>query len=220
MISIANLLEETPLPRNYFASDVYVRGTLELGLLENRQGARLLALPDTLLKSIVSGLTSETGQASYLVLRNCGLWWGKKFYARFCDELRDSYQQDIADLPMVDFLQSLKACWLTHGWGVFNLNTTYHQQGFLVVEIQNSPFTLNSVRTGQTCGALESGILQSFFSQLTGRELVCVQTSCESLGANCNRFVLGIESRLESVESLVQQGQPHGAIMKMLTQAS
>ena len=218
MISVADLLVDNRLPSNYFASDVYVRGTLELGLLENRRGDRLLALPDALMKAIVMGLNKETGQATKYVLRNCGLWWGKNFYARFCEELSDYYQKGVADLSMVEFVKALKECWRTHGWGMLTLNTDYQMQGFLVIEVKNSPFTVHAIQPNQPSGALESGVLQAFFSQLTGRDLVCLQTSCESQGAECNRFVLGLENRLQSVEALVQEGQPHDAIMKMLTQ--
>jgi len=218
MISVADLLVDNRLPSNYFASDVYVRGTLELGLLENRRGDRLLALPDALMKSIISGLNQETGQATKYVLRNCGLWWGKNFYARFCEELSDYYQKGVADLSMIEFVKALQECWRTHGWGVLTLNTDYQMQGFLVIEVKNSPFTLHPIQPNQPSGALETGVLQAFFSQLTGRDLTCMQISCESLGADCNRFVLGLENRLESVEALVQEGQPHTAIMQMLTQ--
>lgn len=218
MISVADLLVDNHLPSNYFASDVYIRGTLELGLLENRRGERLLALPDALMKAIVAGLNKETGQATRFVLRNCGLWWGKNFYARFCEELSAYYQKGVAELVMVEFVKALQECWQTHGWGLLSLNTDHQAQGFLVIEIKNSPFTVHSIQPGQPSGALEAGVLQAFFSQLTGRDLVCMQTSCESLGAERNRFVLGLESRLQSVEALVQEGQPHDAIMQMLSQ--
>jgi len=36
MISVADLIIDNRIPGNYFASDVYVRSELELGLLENR----------------------------------------------------------------------------------------------------------------------------------------------------------------------------------------
>ncbi|MGF1459393.1 MAG: V4R domain-containing protein [Leptolyngbyaceae cyanobacterium] len=119
---------------------------------------------------------------------------------------------------MVEFVKAMQECWRTHGWGIFALNTDYQMQGFLVVEVQNSPFTVHPIQPNQPAGALEAGVLQAFFSQLTGRDLACVQTSCESLGAECNRFILGLESRLEPVEALVQEGQSHVAIMQMLTQ--
>lgn len=216
MISVADLLSDERLPNNYFASDVYVRGTLELGLLENRRGDRLLAIPDVMLKSIYTGLTTETGQAAGLVLRNCGRWWGKNFYARFCEELSDYQKRAVADLPMAEFIQSLQECWRSHGWGLLHLNMDYQDQGFLVVEIQHSPFTAHVIQSKQPAGALETGILQSFLSQLTGRDLDCVQISCESLGADRNRFVLGLGSRLQSATALVEEGQPYDAIMKTL----
>ena len=218
MISVADLLVDNRLPSNYFASDVYIRGTLELGLLENRRGDRLLALPDALMKSIVAGLNQETGQATRFVLRNCGLWWGKNFYARFCEELSEYYQKGVADLSMIEFVKALQECWRTHGWGALTVNTDYQKSGFLVIEVQNSPFTAHAIQPNQPSGALECGVLQAFFSQLTGRDLTCVQISCESLGGDRNRFVLGLESRLEAAEALVQEGQPHTAIMQMLTQ--
>lgn len=218
MISVADLLIDNRLPSNYFVSDVYIRGTLELGLLENRRGDRLLALPDALMKSIISGLNQETGQATKYVLRNCGLWWGKNFYARFCEELGEYYQQGVADLSMIEFVKALQECWRTHGWGLLTVNTDYQTKGFLVIEVENSPFTIHTIQPNQPSGALECGVLQAFFSQLTGRDLTCVQISCESLNADRNRFVLGLESRLEAAEALVQEGQPHTAIMQMLTQ--
>lgn len=217
MISVADLLADERLPSNYFANDVYIKGSLELGLLENRRGDRLLALPDTLLKAIVSGLNEETGQATWFVLHNCGFWWGKNFYARFCEELSDFYRQSIADMPMAEFLQALQECWRTSGWGSLHLETDHYAQGFLVVAIQNSPFTTHALQPNRPSGALEVGILQAFFSQLSGRDLECVQTSCESLGADRNQFVLGLKERLKPVEAWVQAGQSHHAILQLLT---
>lgn len=225
MISVADLLTDNRIPGNYFAPDVYVHSDLELGLLENRRGDRLIALPEPLIKAIYAGLDKETGQAARLVLINCGRWWGKNFYARFREELSDYYGQSLAEMPMVEFLQSLQQCWKTHGWGKLDLDLTYQQQGFLVVQIWNSPFAthipkeegIHSTLQHQPACFLEAGILGTFFSQLTGRELECIQTSCESLGADCNRFVLGLAKRLEPVEQMVLEGQSHNAIMDALS---
>lgn len=217
MISITDLLTDNRIPGNYFASDAYVQGDLELGLLENRRGERLLALPEMLLQGIYAGLEKETGQASRLVLYNCGRWWGKNFYARFCEELTDYYQTPMADMPMVEFIQCLEQCWVTHGWGRLKLDHSYQDRGFLVVTITNSPFTKQAPKGDQPVGFLEAGALCSFFSQLTGRELHCVQTTCESMGADSNRFVLGLPKRLEPAETMVTN-LDHDAIMQQLCQ--
>jgi uncharacterized protein len=215
MISVADLLVDNRIPGNYFAVDTYIKADLEMGLLENRQGGRLLALPETLIQAIYSGLDKETGQATRLVLFNCGRWWGKNFYARFCEELTDYYRTALADMPMIEFMQCLQQCWITHGWGKVDLDQTYQHRGFLVIDIWNSPFARFAPKRNEPACHLEAGILSAFFSQLTGRELHCIQTACESMGADRNRFILGLPKRLEPVEKMVAN-QDHDAIMQQL----
>lgn len=216
MISIADLLTSDRLPANYYASNVYVRDDLEMGLLESRRGDRLLALPQTLLQAIHTGLTRETGQASKLVLFNCGRWWGKNFYSRFRDELTDYYETPLSDMVMADFLQALKQCWITYGWGKMDLDQSYHHRGFLVIQTWNSPFANQAPATGLPVCFLEAGILAAFFSQLSGKELYCIQTSCESMDADCNRFVIGLRQRLEPAEALIENHLDHESIMPRL----
>lgn len=216
MISVADLLMSDRLPANYYAHEVYVRGDLEMGLLESRRGDRLLALPQTLVQAMYTGLTKETGQASKLVLFNCGRWWGKNFYNRFQEELADYYDTPLSEMAMADFLQSLKQCWITYGWGKMDLDQSYHHRGFLVVQTWNSPFANQAPQTGLPVCFLEAGILAVFFGQLSGKELHCVQTSCESTNADCNRFVIGLRKRVEAVEVLVENHLDHESIMLKL----
>lgn len=215
MISVADLLTNDRIPGNYFATEAYVHSDLEMGLLENRDGDRLLALPETLIQSIYAGLERETGQASRLVLFNCGRWWGKNFYTRFREQLSDYYGTSLADMGMVEFMQALQQCWVTHGWGLIDLDQSHHHRGFLVIKLWNSPFARQAPKHHQPSCHLEAGILSSFFSQLTGRDLHCVQTTCESMGADCNRFIIGLSKRLEPAETMVTNME-HDAIMQQL----
>lgn len=216
MISVADLLSNNRLPGNYYTPDVYVQSDLEMGLLESRRGDRLLALPETLIQGIYAGLHRETGQASRLVLFNCGRWWGKNFFNRFRDEISDYYGTPLVDLPMADFLQALTQCWTTHGLGKLELDQTYHDRGFLIVKTRNSPFARLATQGAVPACFLEAGILASVFSQLAGRELHCVQTSCESMGAECNHFVIGLLKRLEPAEAMVENALDHESIMPRL----
>jgi predicted hydrocarbon binding protein len=216
MIAVADLLKDKRLPGNYFASDAYIKGDFESGLIENRRGDRLLALPETLIQAIYAGLEKETGQAAGVVLFNCGRWWGKNFYARFVEEVSDYYGKALAEMEMVEFLQCLKQCWKTHGWGTFDFDLSYYQQGYLVVKIWNSAFAAVAPQGNRPACFLEAGILSAFFSQLTGRELHCIQTTCESLGADCNRFVLGLPQRLQPVKAWLEEEQDHETVMNRL----
>jgi uncharacterized protein len=217
MINVADLVQKESLKGNYFAFDAYIQGDFESGLVENRRGDRLLALPETLISAIHMGLETELGSASKLVLFNCGRWWGKNFYKRFAEQVSSYYGKSLAEMETIELLQCLKECWKTHGWGTFELDIDAYQQGFLLVEITNSIFAKEAVdKTTLSCW-LEAGILSSVFSQLSGKELHCVQISCESLQADRNRFVIGLAERLQPVTEWLEAGQNWETIWQNLS---
>ena len=204
MITVADLVDQR-IAGNYFAFDAYITGDFEAGLLENRHGDRLLALPETLIGAIYSVAQKETGQAYGVVVANCGRWWGKNFYTRFVEQVSEYYGKPLNSMEMVEFIGCLKQCWKSHGWGTFDLDMSYYHQGFIVVKTWNSAYA-NLAPSGKLPACfLETGILTAFFTQLTGRELQCLQTTCESLGADCNRFVLGLAHRLKGAEAWLEE---------------
>ncbi|MFN5396702.1 MAG: 4-vinyl reductase, partial [Pseudanabaena sp.] len=117
MISVADLIKENRIPSNFFDYNSYVKGDLEIGLLENRRGDRLIAVPETLISSLYAGLAKETGQASRLVLFNCGKWWGKNFYTRFTESRVEYYSQSHCANDMINLNQSFKEILQTQCWG-------------------------------------------------------------------------------------------------------
>jgi hypothetical protein len=217
MISVADLIKNNSFKGNYFAPNAYIQSDLEFGLIENCQGSRLIALPEVLLQGIYSSLEDELGDSAKLVLFNCGRWWGKNFYRRFVEEVSQYYGKPLAQMETIEFLQSWKQCWKTHGWGMIDVDFNYYQQGFLVVELLNSAFAkaVTSAAKRPMC-FVEAGILSSFFSQLTGQNLYCIQTTCESMGAKSNYFILGLSTRLKPAETWIEEGKDHDAIMNSL----
>jgi uncharacterized protein len=117
---------------------------------------------------------------------------------------------------MVEFLQCVKQCWKTHGWGVLDVDFEYYQKGYLVVKLENSAFAAAAPSGKQPMCFFEAGILAAFFGQLTGRNLHCIQTACESMGAEFNYFILGLPERLEAVEAWREEGQDHRTIVERL----
>ncbi|NJN37559.1 MAG: 4-vinyl reductase [Acaryochloridaceae cyanobacterium CSU_3_4] len=216
MIALEELINRESIPGNFFAPEVYVQGDMELGLIENRAGARLIALPDTLLRSLYTSLENEVGPAADLVLRQCGRWWGKNFYRRFTTEVSEYYGKSLAEMEMVEFIQSLKECWKTYGWGLIDFDFSYNQQGFLLVEVHHSAFAKARGGGDRPSCFIEAGLLSAFFSQLTGRELYCIQTTCESMQADCNRFILGLPERVKVAEPWIEECQDHDTILSRL----
>ncbi|AIE74153.1 MULTISPECIES: V4R domain-containing protein [unclassified Synechocystis] len=216
MIDVKALISAQPSKGNYFAPDIYLQGDNEFGLLENRSGARLIALPDTLIRGLFTALDSELGIGAGVALTACGKTWGSAFYKRFADELQEYYGKPIQAMEMVEFLQTFKQCWKTHGYGLVEIDLKYYQNGFIGAEVVNSPFIACAPQGKNPMGFLEAGILAAFFSQLTGENLHCEQTTCESLGAEKNLFILGLKERLKPVSAWLTEGHDHATIMELL----
>ncbi|MDJ0597975.1 MAG: 4-vinyl reductase [Crocosphaera sp.] len=216
MINVANLVEKSSLKGNYFSHDAYLQGDFEFGLLENRSGSRLLALPQPFLEALYATLEDELGAGSAVALFSCGRWWGRNFYQRFADELGEYYGKSLAEMEMIQFIQSLKECWKTHGWGTLDMDFNYYKNGFLVPKIYNSPFAQVAPQNIRCMCFLEAGILSAFFSKLTGEDLHCIQTSCESMGANSNIFVIGLADRIKPINTWLEEGHDHSTIMELL----
>jgi uncharacterized protein len=220
MASIADLVQEKPrVTGNFFAQDNYFQSDIELGMLKNRQGSRLLAIPEALLDVLYSGLEYELGSATGFVLFQCGFQWGKAFYRRFVTEVSEYYDQPLAQLGTLEFVQCLQQCWQTCGWGTIALDFKHYEQGFLLVTVTNSAFTKGQESPDRPQAKVETGFLSGFFSQLTGQPLHAVQTTCESLGAPANQFVLGLADRLKVVETFLDEGHSHDMIMQRLNQS-
>ncbi|ACB51459.1 hypothetical protein cce_2109 [Crocosphaera subtropica ATCC 51142] len=216
MIDVANLVEQSSLKGNYFSHDAYLQGDFEFGLLENRSGSRLLALPQPLIEALYATLEDELGAGSSVALFSCGRWWGKNFYQRFADELGEYYGKPLAEMEMIQFIQCLKECWKTHGWGTLDIDLKYYQNGFLVAQIVNSPFAQIAPQNLRSMCFLEAGILSAFFSKLTGEDLHCIQTNYESMGANSNMFVIGLADRINPIQAWLEEGHDHATIMELL----
>lgn len=216
MLDVAELLKKEPISGPLFSSDTYISGEIEFGLLESRMGSRMMALPDTFLRAMDTVLEEELGRAKSMVKKQCGHWWGKAFYRRFASEVQDYYQKPLSSMSMIEFIQCLRQCWKTYGWGQIDLDVEAYEQGLLVIKIWDSYSVMPQMGDGTPMCSTEAGFLEGFFGQLTGQDLVSVQTSCESKGDACNHFILGLQDRVKSAATLLEEGHSHETILQSL----
>jgi len=219
MTTLQELLQEKPLPGHCFRPQHYIQADIHTGLLKSRGGYRLAAFPILLIRALYSGLQYETGQATPMILFNCGRHWGEVFWQRFSQEMQDYYQQPILDLPMGILLDSLCDVWATHGWGRLRVDLSHGDRGVIAAQVTASGFAAAAkAHLGETLSKepmcyLEAGVLACLFSRLAGRELGCVQTACETMGSPVNQFVITIPERLVGIPEQVKKGVSHEQIL-------
>ena len=210
---------------NYFTPRTYIKSDAATGLLSTRQGNRLLAVPEALLRSIHQALSAEAGQAAPLALYTCGFWWGASFYDRIKNEVEAYYNTSLAKMNAVEFLVMMREVWATHGLGSLTLDFSYRERGFVKVITENSALALGTevgvaeaqLRTHH----LEAGFIAAWFSRWAGKKLrACATDLGMSSGTaggeddKCNQFLVGLEPKIEQAEIWVKQGMSSTQILQ------
>ena len=191
-----------PIPTNCFSPKGYVKSRPASGLLATRHGDRLIAVPESLLRSIPKVLRVEAGEASYLALYTFGDNWGKTFGNRLMSDMVKHYHQQIFNTLATEFFVNVEAAWAVHGLGKPSIDFGLSEQGLLVVTIENS-----GIANGATIEAkptyrsfsLEAGFLAGWFSALTNKDLGACASNW-SAAPKSMQFLIGSKAHIESIE--------------------
>lgn len=217
---------------NYFAPRTYVRSDAETGLLSSRQGNRLLAVPDLLLRGIHKALRSEAGEAAPLALYTFGFSWGTAFYDRLSQEIESYYEQPIPQMNAIEFLVMMRQIWAVHGLGSLTLDFSHRDLGLIQVTTENS-----ALRSGTALGVkadqfpshhLEAGFIAAWFSRWAGKNIRACATdlkppseanTSEDASAQATKFLVGLAPHIEQAEIWAKQGISSDEIVQRFAKA-
>jgi|GEM_PF-1121331 len=215
------------IPGNYFTPRTYIRSNAATGLLSTRQGNRLLAVPDLLLRSIHKALRAEAGEAAPLALYTFGMAWGSSFYDRLSAEVESYYDRPIPQMNAVEFLVMMRQIWAVHGLGCLTLDFSYRNLGLIQVTTENSALRLGtelSVKAGQLLSHhLEAGFIAAWFSRWAGKNIRACATDLESCAESetettevpkLTKFLVGLAPQIEQTEIWVKQGISSAEILQ------
>jgi predicted hydrocarbon binding protein len=203
---------DLPLKGNYFAEGSYLTQDLGAGTLSNRAGARMLALSDTFLVTMLNTLEAELGEQAGSVVKDVGRDWGRRAAEQFASEMGDYFGRPLMLQPLAMFAANLTEAFRHHGWGNFCFDFSRYAQGVLVVEVAEPVIGAVVKPAAAPVESLLAAFLAGMFSHFAGQELECVQTDCRARGADRSRFVLTIPERLKAVA-----GKAHADVVAELT---
>ncbi len=164
------------IPSNYFSPRAYVQADSASGILSNREGKRLIAIPEVLLNCIHETLLTAAGEAASMAFYTFGYSWGKSFYSRVSKEIEGYYETAIADMNAPEFFAILQQLWGVHGLGKIIVDFSQAQDGLLLVTIENSGILKIKADAEVKSFSVESGFLGGWFSTLTGQNLIAAAT--------------------------------------------
>src|SRR5262245_26184032 len=210
---------DLPPRGNYFAESGYLSQDLKSGTMHNRAGARMVALTDGFLLTLLNSLELELGNRAAPVLKAAARDWGRRAAGQFAAELEKHYGRPIADLPLGLFAADLTEAFRHHGWGLFRFNFNQYSQGVLTVEVENAMVGAIVKPAKRPVEGLLAGFLAGMFSHLAGVEVDCVQTDCRACGVGESRFVRRMPQRLGVLEGRTATGRGHAEILKEVVQS-
>lgn len=218
MTSSSDIISALDLDR-FFSHEANRYDLLE-GKAYNAAGSRMIYLSTDVVKGIHQALLNETGPAWRLILKNCGVLWGRRVAQHLEREIGLMFNTNPGDFPVEVYLRLIEGYFSAHGWGLLKLDMTKAEShGIITANLENSLFSEVLDEETSRVDFLVSGILRSLFTHIAGQELDCQEISSTRSGAPCGIFVITGVERLDAIEDSIEKGDSADQILASLTAA-
>lgn len=219
MTNSADIVSALDLER--FLSQETNRYDLLAGTAYNAAGSRIIYLSADVVKGIHQALLNETGPAWRLILKNCGILWGRRVALHLERELGLMFNANPSDLPVAEYLRLVEGYFSAHGWGLLQLDLSRAEsRGIITATLDNSLFSEVLDDESSRVDFLVAGILRSLFVHISGQELDCQEIASARAGAPRGMFVITSAARLEKVETRIENGEPADQVLAALCPAA
>lgn len=211
--------ENAPAPtrkHNYFGQEDYLRRKLHDTALELGYGGLGMMASEDFIIGLQQGLEAEVGEASAVIMYQCGLQWGKLDMQDFEKRMEREYGRAMRDMN-VHFV--LEAWWwplTSAGWGSWSVDLGRVDQGYIVVQMNNSAVAQSLERVGKPVCHLYAGLLAGALTPLVGAEMSSIEIQCYAMGEDHCRFLVGREERVDAAEFWLNEGASAVEIVRQL----
>jgi predicted hydrocarbon binding protein len=187
---------------------------MEAGTVLSNTDVRVIYLSSDIIHAIYDVLKYESGDAWSLILKNCGVIWGKRVNESLEKELQITGSKKIGHLTVDSYIALLEVYFANHGWGKmrFNLDNA-ESDGVIRATLSNSLFA-NTLRHLDTpVDFMIAGMLQSIFSGVSGQDLRCTQISYAYSDTDASDFLISGSERISQLEQLkIHELNPNEAL--------
>jgi hypothetical protein len=201
---------------NYFGTDDYLREKLQGTGLELGYGGLGMMATEDFIVGLQEGLEKEVGEASAVIMYQCGLKWGQLDMERFEKRFEDEYEKEIWDMNVHFVLESWWWPLTAAGWGSWNVDLSRVDQGYIVVRLHNSAVAQSLERVGKPVCHLYAGLLAGSMSHIVGRDLSAIEIQCYAMGEDHCRFLIGRDERVDAAEFWLNEGASASDIVRQL----
>jgi len=194
---------------NYYVLEDFVRRDAETQSLFLRDGQRAVFASEDFVQALHSGIDSEVGEASNLIMYKCGYEWGLNDMKRFADRMRQEYgggKTDIWDMNRKFVWETWWWPLTTEGWGSWRLDYGFEKQGMVLITIHNSTVAKSMEQVGKPVCYLYAGLFAGAFSVYDREDRGSIEVQCYAMGNDCCKFIVGQEKQVNAAEFWRREG--------------
>ncbi len=179
------------------------RFDLAEGTVIGNTDVRVIYLSSDLIHAIYDTLKYQTGDAWSLILKNCGLVWGKRVALSLEKEVFALGGVALGELGVDSYIALLERYFANHGWGKMSFSLTdAENHGIVRATLANSLFAQTLTETMEPVDCMVAGMLQSLFSEISGQELQCEQIAHTYSGKATSEFIISGAARVSALAKL------------------
>jgi hypothetical protein len=174
---------------------------MEAGTVLSNTDVRVIYLSSDIIHAIYDVLKYETADAWSLILKNCGVIWGKQVSASLEKELQAAGSKRLGHLTVESYIGLLEAYFANHGWGKmrFHLDSA-ESHGVIRATLTNSLFASTLGHLDVPVDYMIAGMLQSIFSGISEQNLRCIQISYAYSDTDASDFIISGSDRVTHLE--------------------
>lgn len=209
-----------PQPRkhNYFQSAEYLRSKVRGTALELGYGGVGMMANEDFIVGLQEGLEAEVGEASAVIMYQCGLEWGRLDMQRFEGRVAEEFGRKMRQMNVQFVLETWWWPLTAAGWGSWRVDLARVRQGYIMVDLYESAVAKSLEQVGKPVCHLYAGMLAGAMSGLVRNELSCIEIQCYAMGEDNCRFLIGNEARVDAAEFWLNEGASAQDIARRLAE--
>ncbi|TVR02582.1 MAG: 4-vinyl reductase [Deltaproteobacteria bacterium] len=201
---------------NYYGKEDYLRKKLRGSALELGYGGVGMMATEDFIVGLQEGLENEVGEASAVIMYQCGLEWGRIDMQRFQKRVSEEFGRSAREMNVQFVLETWWWPLTAAGWGGWNVDLGRVRQGFIVVDLFNSAVAQSLELVGKPVCHLYAGMLAGSMSVFIGKDLSCIEIQCYAMGEDHCRFMIGSEKRIDAAEFWLNEGARASEIVRRM----
>jgi predicted hydrocarbon binding protein len=190
---------------------------MEAGTVISNTDVRVIYLSSDIIHAIYDVLKYETGDAWPLILKNCGVIWGKQVSSSLEKELQAAGSKKLGHLTVESYIGLLEAYFANHGWGKIHFHMeSAESHGAIRATLNNSLFAATLGHLDAPVDYMIAGMLESIFSSISEQNLRCIQISYAYSDTDASDFIISGSDRITNLEQFkIHELNPNEALERI-----